>query len=426
MAASLIATSAERAMASDAAALLGGAILGGIIVNEVNKNKQRQRAATTTRRTTSSQSSAQRQENRDVQTSLNHFGYHVGTVDGSLGSRSRAAISQYQADMGYTVDGYLDGYEKDFLLSSYQRALATQYTPPYNQILATQGQRGLLRTFRNEQMGIATQMPQQPAGVQTAAVTTTPMPVPVQPQVQQPQPPQPQPVATRSDGALPSFTFGQVDRSTTDHCNEISVLTAANGGVTTAGRVSDASFALNEQFCLARTHAMAESARIEATIPNLNADQILAQCQGLTQALAPKLANLSTDRPERVIADTANFLRDSGKPMDQLASGGKVCLGVGYRIDDPQMAVASAVLLTAAGQLGYGEAVAHHLREGFGVAQAQPQLAADWMKMSLNAVKNGGALVLGQSPDRLAVLNEAVSGSSGAGGLPAFPAAASN
>ena len=422
MAASMIATSAERAMASDAAALLGGAILGGIIVNEVNKNKQRRRT-TTTRRTTS-QSSAQRAENRDVQTALNHFGYHVGTVDGSLGRRSRAAISQYQADMGYTVDGYLDTYEKDFLLASYQRALASQYTPPYNQILATQGQRGLLRTYRNEQLGIATPMPQQPSGVQNAAATTTPVPAPVAPQVQQPQ--QPQPVATRSDGALPSFTFGQVDRSTNDHCNEISVLTAANGGVTTAARVTDPEFVLNEQFCLARTHAMAESSRIEATIPNLNADQIEAQCKGLTQALAPQLANLSTDRPERVIADTANFLRNSGKPMDQLASGGKVCLGVGYRIDDPQMAVASAVLLTAAGQFGYGEAVAHHLREGFGVSQAQPQLAADWLKMSLNAVQNGGTPVLGQSPDRLAVLNEAVSGSSGSAGLPAFPTASGN
>lgn len=414
MAAGMIATSAERAMASDAAALLGGAILGGIIVNEVNKNRQRQ--YTTTRRTVTPQYSTQRAENRDVQTSLNYFGYHVGTVDGSLGRRSRAAISQYQADMGYTVDGYLDGYERDFLLGSYQRALASQYTPPYNQILATQGQRGLLRTFRNEQLGIATQIPQQPAGVQPAVVNTPGVPLP----------PQPQPVVTRADEALPSFTFRQVDRSPADHCNEISVLTAANGGVTTAGRVTDADFVLNEQFCLARTHAMAESSRIEATIPNLNADQILSQCNGLTQALLPKLANLGTDRPERVVADTASFLRESGQPMDQLAAGGQVCLGIGYSADDAQMAVASAVLLTAAGQLGYGEAVAHHLREGFGVAQAQPQLASDWMKMALNAVSNGGTAVLGQSPERLAVLSEATSGSSGGAGLPAFPTAAGN
>lgn len=416
LATSMIVVPVGRAAANDAAALLGGAILGGIIVNEVNKNKQRQRTTTTR---TYSTSSAQRAQNREVQTSLNYFGYNVGTVDGALGRRSRAAIAQYQADMGFPADGYLEDHETNFLLGSYQRALASAHVAPYNQILASQGQRGLLRTYRNEQLGIVTpQAPQYPP-VQSASA---PAPVPVPAPVPQPQ----QPVTARSDtGALPDFTFGQVDRSTNDHCNEISVLTAANGGITSAGRITDPEFALNEQFCLARTHAMAESARIEATIPNLTADQIEQQCQGLTQAIVTQMETISTDRPERVIASTARFLRESGKPMDQLASGGKVCLGVGYRIDDPQMAVASAVLLTAAGQLGYGEVVSHHLREGFGVERAQPQLAADWMRMSLNAVQNGGALVLGQSPDRLAVLNAAVNGSGG-GGLPAFPTVSGN
>ncbi|MCB1362843.1 MAG: hypothetical protein KDK02_01905, partial [Rhodobacteraceae bacterium] len=303
-------------------------------------------------------------------------------------------------------------------LSSYQRAQASSHLPPYNQVLATQGQRGLLRTYRNEQLGIASpQIQMQQPQVQTAAA---PVPAPAPAPAPQPQ----QTVTARADNAeLPNFTFGQVDRSANDHCNEISVLTAANGGLTTAGRVTDSEFAMNEQFCLARTHAMAESARIEATIPNMTSDQIEKQCKGLTQAVAPQLANLGTDRPERVVAATAKFLRSSGKPMDQLASGGKVCLGVGYRIDDPQMALGSAVLLTAAGDLGYGEIVGHHLREGFGVAQADPQLAGDWIRMAVNAVQNGGNVVLGQTPDRLAVLNEAMNGGGGTGGLPTFPSA---
>lgn len=423
MATSMIAVPVSRAAANDAAALLGGAIIGGIIVNEVNKNKQRQRAAASQPAARSSSvSSAQRTQNRNVQTALNYFGYNVGSADGVLGRQSRAGISQYQADMGYSVDGYIDDYEANFLLGSHQRALASAHVAPYNQILASQGQRGLLRTYRNEQLGIVTPQTQQYPPVQSASAPA-PVPQPVPAPVPQPQ----QPVTARADtGALPDFTFGQVSRSTNDHCNEISVLTAANGGVTTASRMTDPEFALNEQFCLARTHAMAESARIEATIPNLTADQIEQQCQGLTQAIVPQLETLSTDRPERVIAASSKFLRESGKPMDQLASGGKVCLGVGYRIDDPQMAVASALLLTAAGQLGYGEVVSHHLREGFGVAQAQPQLAADWMRMSVNAVQNGGALVLGQSPDRLAVLNAATNGGAGGGGLPTFPTVSGN
>ncbi len=412
MATTMIVTPVTRALAdNNAAALLGGAILGGIIVNEVNKNKQRKRAATTTTRPSAGTSSHsyQRAQNRDIQTALNYFGYPAGTADGVLGRRSRAAIAQFQAEMGYTADGYLDDYERDFLLSSYQRALASSQVPPYNQILAAQGPRGLLRTYRNEQLGIATQTPQQAPGTNTAT-------------------PAPAPAARSNTAALPSFPVGGASRSINDHCNEVSVLTAANGGLTTAGRVRDPQFALNEQFCLARTHAMAESARLEASIPNMTPDQIEQQCAGLAQAMEPYTATVATDRPERVIADAAQFLRSSGQPMDQLAAGGRICLGVGYRTDNAQMALASAVLLSAAGELGYGEVVAHHLREGFGVSQAQPKLAQDWMQMSVNAVKNGGTPVLGQSADRLAVLEAATNGAAPAGGgaLPVFPSSSGN
>lgn len=446
VAASLIAVPAQRAVANDAAALLGGALLGGIIVNEVHKNKQRQRTTTTRRTTTRSSgiSSAQRAENRQVQTALNYFGYHVGSVDGSLGRMSRAGISRYQGDMGFQPDGYMDTYEKDFLLGSYQRALASSSVPPYNQIVATQGYGGLLRTYRNEQLGIQTPNIQS-AAVQAPAPLPAPVPVapaPVPATVVAPAPAplpapvapaatQPEPVTARADtGTLPEFTFGQVPKSVNEHCNEINVLTTANGSITTAGRVSDPEFALNEQFCLARTHAMAESTAIVSTIPNMNDAQIAQQCQGLAQAIAPQLGSLGTAQPDKVIGDTATFLNGSGRSMDQLVSGGKVCLGVGYRTDNAQMALASAVLLTAAGQKDYGEMVSHHMREGFGTAKATPQQSDAWMNMALNSLGSGGATVLGQSSDRVAVLKEAMQGgssaSNSAAALPVFPSTSGN
>ncbi|WP_425043971.1 peptidoglycan-binding domain-containing protein [Primorskyibacter sp. S87] len=408
VASSLILIPAERVRADEAAALIGGALLGGIIINEVHKNKQRQqqqRRTTTTRSTRPSISSAQRQQNRQVQSALNYFNYNVGAVDGSLGRKSRAGISRYQADMGYTIDGYLDDHERNFLLGSHQRALASAHVAPYNQILASQGQAGLLRTYRNEQLGIPTPQTQ------------------TQPQVQQATVKQPEPVNTKTaTGALPDFTFGQVARSANEHCNEINVLTAANGGATTAGRVNDPEFALNEQFCLARTHAMAESSRIEATIPNMTADQVVAQCKGLAQAVAPQMQDLATAQPTDVTARTEAFLRNSGRPMDQLVSGGKVCLGIGYRTDDAQMALASGVLLASAGQPGYGEIVSHHLREGFGAARAAPQVTGAWMQMAITSAPNNPR-VLGQSPDRLAVLATA---QNAGGALPSFPTASGN
>jgi len=407
--ASLVLVPVQRAQASDAAAILGGLIVGGIIVNEVNKNKKRKQATQQRTTTNSSAYSAQRAQNRQVQAALNYFGYNVGTVDGSIGRNTRNGIARYQADMGYNADGRLDGYERDFLVGSQQRAEASVNVAPYNTILATQGRGGLLRTFRNEQLGIA------PV---TAAAAPAPAPVPV------PVPVTPKTVPSNANtSALPEFTFSQSGRSVSTVCNEINVLTAANGGITSVNQITDPEFALNEQFCLARTHAMAEAASIEATIPNMNSAQVEAQCKGLAQAVAPQVATLSTTRPDEVINATSSFMQGSGQPMDRLISGGKVCLGVGYRTDDAEMALASAVLLAAGGQLGYGEIVSHQLRDGYGVAQASPQKAGEWMTLALNGMSSGNPMVLGQSPDRIAVLTAAqnAGGQSGTAALPVFP-----
>lgn len=412
VAASMMVVPVERAKANDAAALLGGAIIGGIIVNEVHKNKQRKRTTTSSRSYTGGTTSAQREENRSVQRALNYFGYNVGAADGALGRKSRAGISRYQSDMGYGVDGYLDSHEKDFLLNSHHRALASSHVPPYDQIVASQGQYGLLRTYRNEQLGIATPQVQpqpyaQPTPVPANAPTAT----------------QPESVPARSNAALPDFTFGQVARSANEHCNEVNVLTAANGGITTVGRLSDPEFALAEQFCLARTHAMAESTRMEATIPNMSSAQIEQQCKGLTQVIAPQMQGLPTSSPEQINNATATFLQGTGQPMAQLISGGKVCLGVGYRIDDAQMALASAVLLSAGGEAGYGEMISHHLRQGIGTQQAKP-VASAWLQTTLNALDQGATPVLGQSADRVAVLRAAQGGAVQQGNavLPTFGA----
>ena len=404
--ASLVLVPVQRAQASDAAAILGGLIVGGIIVNEVNKNQRRKQ--TTQQRTTTNSTaySAQRAQNRQVQTALNYFGYNVGSVDGSIGRNTRNGIARYQSDMGFHADGRLDDHERDFLLSSQQRAEASVNVAPYNSILASQGRGGLLRTFRNEQLGVA------PV---TAAAAPVPAPVPAPASKTVP--------STASTAALPEFTFSQSGKSISTVCNEINVLTAANGGVTSAAQITDAEFALNEQFCLARTHAMAEAATIEATIPDMNSAQVEAQCKGLAQAVAPQLTLLGTARPDEVINATSSFMLESGQPVERLISGGKVCLGVGYRTDDAEMALASAVLLASGGQLGYGEIVSHQLRDGFGVAQVSTQKAGEWMTLALNAMSAGNPMVLGQSPDRIAILTAAqqAGGQSGTAALPVFP-----
>jgi len=422
VAASLIVVPVERAQAGKAGAILGGLIVGGIIANEINKNKRR-------RQPSSNVHSSQRTQNRQVQTALNYFGYNVGRVDGSIGRNTRNGIARYQADMGFPADGTMDNYERDFLINSQQRAEVSYNVAPYNTIVATQGRGGLLRTFRNEQLGIAPtaqapavqqvpaviqQQPQLPAIQRQAALPVpVPTPIPAQPQIQP---------TRESTQALPQFTFNQSNRSVSNLCNQISVLTAANGGVTSAARVTDPAFALSEQFCLARTYAMAEAAAIEATIPNMTPAQIEVQCKGLAQAVAPHITALGTSSPDSVISATSAFMASSGQPVASLVSGGKVCLGVGYRTDDAEMALASAVLLTSAGQRGYGEVVSHQMREGVGTVRTAPQQSNLWMSLGLNGMVGANPPVLGQSPERVGVLTAAMStGGAATAALPVFP-----
>ncbi|MDP5349022.1 MAG: peptidoglycan-binding protein, partial [Paracoccaceae bacterium] len=142
---------ATQSVADNLGAAIVGGILGGVIVNEANKNRQR----TTTRSSQprSTISSATREQNRQVQSSLNYFGFPAGTADGVMGQRSRAAAAQYQAHLGFPATGQLTPYERDFLISSYSRAQIGG--PQVMREINTnpQGVKGLLVIWRNEAMG---------------------------------------------------------------------------------------------------------------------------------------------------------------------------------------------------------------------------------------------------------------------------------
>lgn len=147
LAASLVATSMSSPVFADnlGAAIVGG-IIGGALVNEAAKSKKR---------TYSGTSSVTRQQNRETQAALNYFAFPAGTPDGVMGSRSRAAVSQYQVFMGYPATGRLSQYERDFLVSSHHRA---QLGGPQviKAMQGPQGIRGLLITWRDEAQGTRT------------------------------------------------------------------------------------------------------------------------------------------------------------------------------------------------------------------------------------------------------------------------------
>ena len=109
-------------VSADAGDFVAGAIIGGIVGHAATKNQQRKRATTRTyTKKTYKPRLPSTQEGREIQASLNYFGFNAGTVDGQLGSRSRAAISSYQAYLGYPATGQLTPFEQNLLITSYNR-----------------------------------------------------------------------------------------------------------------------------------------------------------------------------------------------------------------------------------------------------------------------------------------------------------------
>ena len=406
----LVLTPPKPVQASDLGAVLFGAIIGGMM-------QQGQRQPQRSQPRSSGISTAQREQNRQVQTALNYFGWNVGTVDGALGQRSRGAINQYQAAMGYPSTGQLDDNQRAFLLNSHQRAMAAMSIPPYNQVYAQQGPQGLLRTFRNEQLGIPT------PGIQQAVA---PAPVaPVQPTPQAPA------VVPSAPVGIPAFPTVTAVRSLSEHCNSVNVLTTANGGYATATTVTDTGLALNEQFCLGRTFAISETNRLLGAMAGMAPEQVEQQCAGLTQFMEPVVSRAAATSAGDLGQQLTTFLATAGQTNDQLTSAGQICLGTGYRIDDLQMAFASAALLSAAGQPAYGEFVGHHLREGFGTSAA-PTIGREWVMQAVGALEAGSppAILPASSLDRVAVLKVALTDAAApapaAPGLPTFPTVARN
>ena len=348
--------------------LLPGLIIGGIIGSELQRNsgngKRRAGLPSTS-------------EGRQIQTSLNYFNFPAGRVDGQLGSKSRAAISSYQAHMGFPITGALTLYERDFLISSYERAILGGAAT--TQVAATLpgGTTGLLTKYRDELAGITTAQPSDTM------------------------------VSGDTDAVLPDF-FGSGNAvSLASQCNKVSLLTNTNGGFTTEVSMSDPVFALNEQFCLARTYAIASGEDLASKVQGFTPQQIAKQCESFGPAMQPYVAALSLNPMETVMQDVSGFVLKTGMSPAQLSGTARICLSVGYRTDDMDVAIGSALLLTVLGEKPYGEVIGHHLGLGFGTTERR-DLALAWYQMGLDAIDGGADAVFAPGqPERNALIRKA-------------------
>ena len=431
LAAILVTTSVGRvaADAKDALFGAGAAVIIGCATGAINckgKKSSGKSRSTSTRSTRPSMSAAQRQQNRDVQSALNAFGFPVGTVDGALGKRSRAAIGDYQGYMGYPATGQLTDWEREALVNSWQKFNAGAGNA-YPRTMAAVGPRGLLNierdpnfpaqfgdnvapnynnnnaqagynqggynqggTWDQNQGGVVPNQPQQAF----QPPQTVPVPAPV---------PQPQGGGQVVDGAMPKLQplkpIGQVIVSAASRCELVDQTTRIQGGVIQAANMTDSNQALSEKFCEARGFAITQGGSVAAQF-QVSENELNNLCAQVQSEFEGVVASLPTAPQAQVTAAAQSSAAQLGlTDAATTAAYGQICLGIGYRLDNAEMALSGALAMLAAGQAPYGEIVGHHLREGFGVAAA-PVQAVSWYQSAIGALEQGATPVFVPSTTR--------------------------
>lgn len=442
----IAAGSAERAAAGGGGEAFVGGLLGGAIGTAIVNSQQQRRAVVVDRRHVIQRAPVntwQREQNRQVQTALNYFGFPAGAPDGVIGANSRAAISQYQAFIGYPPSGVLSEYERTFLVSSYERALVGG--PQTAQIMASSGQgtRGLLLAWRQEQMGY----PPVAAAAPVPAPTAAPVPAPAAAPVPQAAAAVPVPeaapeavpevvaVATTpagepaaeaagSSGALPSFLPGASAASIDSYCNRINLATSANGGFVTVAAMNDPAQALGEQFCLARTYAIEQGESLAGTVQGFSMAEMETQCDAFAPTMTGYQARLAAQEPAEVRAALQDFVSSTGAPPAQMSGSARICLGIGYRADDADVALAAAMVLVGLGEEAYDELLGHHLMNGFATPKRTDR-GLEWLGSASEALAAGAnPLVANGSQAHAALLRQAVAELSGAAPAPVLQDAA--
>lgn len=389
--------------------VIAGIIAGAIVGAAINEGSKKKKKSTKSAPKKPSISAEQKAENVEVQQALNFFGWNVGTADGALGAKSRAAIKEYQAFMGYGMTGELTEEQRIILTTAHSRAEAGGAVIQEVVSSSVYGIRGVLLAQRDEMYApkgtiVANGTLEdngEPAPGSIAAKAAAALPAllppvvaaPAAPVTASPAPaPAPAPVVAAAEPAapaMPSFMDPNGAKGALgDACTAAMLKVSTKGGYDTAATMTDANAALTEQFCVTRAAAISTGQALAAKVAGFTPDQIAAQCAGFTPLMKDHVAALSMKPEADVLAGVQDFIVKSGMSPAQLSGTAKVCLGVGYQTEQMDMAIGSALLLTAMGEKGYAEMLGHHLSQGFGAAD-RPDLAAQWYDVALESLGAG-------------------------------------
>jgi hypothetical protein len=116
--------------------------------------------------------------------------------------------------------------------------------------------------------------------------------------------------------------------------------------------------------------------------------EIEEQCEVFALSMAGHVARLVSQAPGQAVAELQDFAVGTGMPQALLSANARICLGVGYRTDNAELALASALVLVGLGEQAYGEQVGHHLLRGFATAKRQDR-GLEWIAGTVAALESG-------------------------------------
>lgn len=280
------------------------------------------------------------------------FGFLQGLCVELRRGMTRAAIRDFQAYMTFPATGILTAWEEDLLREAHVDLLAGVGVA-YPVVMAQVGPRGLLQIRRDP--AFAERFPPLAAG--------TPLPLIGSPMLP------------------PGW-------KTPEHiCEAISLFLQIHPAGTKSPDVSPGSKP-SILFCEARDAAVAMGQRELARFAT-SEEEIADRCGLIEASYADVVLALSAVEPDEVLFRAAAVSEPLGLTDPETGRAyGEICLGLGYEQDDALMALTATLVLLGAGERGYGELVAHHLREGMGVP-ASPEAARTWYAWTLDALEAG-------------------------------------
>jgi hypothetical protein len=202
----------------------------------------------------------------------------------------------------------------------------------------------------------------------------------------------------------------------------VSLTTSSNGGFVKVSEMQDPQQALAEQFCVARTYAIDQGDSLAGTVQGFSMAEMQEQCEAFAPTMTGYQSRLNSLTTDEVRAEIQDFVVSTGAPPAQLSANARICLGIGYKTDNADLSLVSAMVLVGLGEGAYGELLGHHLLNGFGTPKRTDR-AAEWLTDASDAL-DAGATQLVANPDHAVLLRQATLVLSGAAPAPMLQDAA--